>query len=411
MTNRTLPSVEDIRAHLRPFDFFARYVSGEQEGEAYVDAHAGRFRETLALLQDLPEGARLLELGAVPYYMTILAVRHLGARVDPLSFYEVEGAQAPLHEVTSAATGERYTFENRAVNVERDPFPFPDGGHDGVLCCEILEHLLIHPSHMLFEAHRVLRPGGLLLISTPNVLRWANLHALARGQNIYDKYHGNGVYGRHNREYTLSELAELVSACGFTIERAEARDVMPPRAEAAAVSLEAPEGGREDTLFVVARADRPRRMACPDSLYVLMDQYRNVRRPAITMGVDETGQIGRGWHELEFDGARGCRWSQQRADFFLRRSDARTIRVELCCHHPDVASAPVTVALSVNGRMAGLRQVSHAEWHELEFDAAPEGADATLACELRVSRTFCPKETGGDDTRRLGVRVSRIALC
>jgi SAM-dependent methyltransferase len=406
MTTRVLPSAGDIRASLRPFDFFVRYVGSAREGDEYVEAHALRFRETLGLLQDLPEGARLLELGAVPYYLTILVMRYLGARVDPLSFYEVDSAQTARHEVENAATGEHYTFEHWPVNVERDPFPFADGEHDCVLCCEILEHLLINPSHMLFEAHRVLRPGGRLLITTPNVLRRANIEALARGENIYDRYHGNGIYGRHNREYTLAEVTALVSACGFTVERAEARDVMPAQTAAPA----APEPGREDTLFVVARADHQRRMACPGWLYVLMDEYRNVRRSTITMGVDETGQIGPGWHELEFDGARGCRWSQPRAVFFLRSSEARTIRVELCCHHPDVASAPVTVTLSVNGTEAGQLQVSTADWQELDFGIGHGAWGAALECELSVSRTWCPKETGGDDARQLGVRVSRIAL-
>ena len=54
----------------------------------------------------------------------------------------------------------------------------------------------------------MLRPGGQILITTPNVLRWDNLWALFRGANIYDRYHGNGIYGRHNREYTPEEISE-----------------------------------------------------------------------------------------------------------------------------------------------------------------------------------------------------------
>ena len=407
MTSRTLPSVEEIRAYLRPFDFFARYVNGPNEGEVYVDAHALRFRETLALLEDLPGGARVLELGAVPYYMTILMTRYLGARVDPMSFYEVEGAQTAVHEVRSAASGERHAFAHVPVNVERDPFPFEDGGHDVVACCEILEHLLINPSHMLFEAHRVLRPGGLLIISTPNVLRWANVLALLRGQNIYDRYHGNGIYGRHNREYALDEVTTLVDACGFVIERAETRNVMTP---AAATPPVASGPGRADTIFVRARSDRQRKMACPDALYVLADEYRNVVRPAITMGFDEMGQIGRGWHDLEFDGERGCRWSHQRAVFFLRASGGRTIRLEICCHHPEIASEPVNVALVVNGLPAGERLVDRCGWQAIDFDIDPGQAGTTLECVLGVSRTWCPGDAGGGDMRNLGVRVSRIAL-
>jgi SAM-dependent methyltransferase len=408
MTSGTPPTVEDIRAYLRPFDFFTRYANGQAEGEAYVDAHAARFRETIGLLQPLPAGARILELGAVPYYMTILVIRHLGAVVDPLSFYEVDRAQVPHHEVTNLASGERYVFRHHAVNVERDPLPFAEGGHDVVLCCEILEHLLINPSHMLFEAHRVLKPGGLLLISTPNVLRRANILALMQGRNIYDRYHGNGIYGRHNREYTLAETTALVEACGFTIERADARDVMPDTSPVLPAEAET---GREDTLFVLARASGTRRMACPESLYVLMDEYRNVIRPSITMGVDEIGQIGPGWHELETTEARACRWSQDQATFFLRQGGQRTIRLEVCCHHPDVEIWPLDVALVVDGKPAGARQLVDHEWHEVDFTIDPAAHGATLECTLGVSRCWRPKDTGGADTRRLGVRVSRAWLC
>jgi SAM-dependent methyltransferase len=407
MTTRTLPGVDAIRAYLRPFDFFWRYASGPEEGEAYVDEHALRFRATLDLFDDVPGGARVLELGAVPYYMTILMTRVLGLRVDPISLYEVEGARTAVHEVRSAADGERHAFPHVSVNVERDPFPFDDGGHDVVTCCELLEHLLVNPSHALSEAHRVLRPGGLLVISTPNVLRWSNVLALLRGRNIYDRYHGNGIYGRHNREYTLDEVVMLAEGCGFSVERAETRSVMA----AAAGAGVAAEAGREDTIFVRARADRQRRMACPDALYALTDEYRNVLRPAITMGIDEMGQIGRGWYELEFDGERGCRWSHQRAFFYLRPSAGRTITLEVCCHHPAIASEPVGVTLAVNGRPAGARQIDAWGWREIDFDvdAAPTGS--VLECVLEVSRTWCPRDEGGTDGRRLGVRVSRIMMC
>ena len=45
-----LPSTDEIRALLRPLDFFERYVNGQHEGDVYVDTHASRFRETLRML-------------------------------------------------------------------------------------------------------------------------------------------------------------------------------------------------------------------------------------------------------------------------------------------------------------------------------------------------------------------------
>ncbi len=408
---RTLPTAGEIREYLIPFDFFERYVGGAAEGHAYIGDHAERFRETLAWLADLAPGSRVLELGAVPYYMTILVQRHLGAQVDPLSFYEVEQAHQTVHEVTHGVSGERFRFNYVPLNVERDLFPVTPGTYDAVLCCEILEHLLINPSHMVYEAHRALRPGGRLLVTTPNVARWGNLLALAGGRNINDRYHGNGIYGRHNREYTLDEVVRLLEACGFAIERAATRDVYARSDEERRLALErgletVASGPREDTILVSARATGDARMACPEDLYVLMDEHRNVVRSAITMGRDEVGQIGSGWYGLEHEGDRGVRWSSARARFFLRPGGGRRVRLALRTHHPDVREHPVTVGLEVDGRRAGTQAVGDHEWHELAFelDAVPESLD----CVLTVDRTWRPSDISGDDRRDLGVRVARI---
>jgi hypothetical protein len=126
------------------------------------------------------------------------------------------------------------------------------------------------------------------------------------------------------------------------------------------------------------------------------------------MGRDDMGQIGRGWHDLEFDGERGCRWSHEQAVFFLRASGGRAVRMEICCHHPDLASEPVAVTLVVNGLPAGERLMDRYGWQEVSFETDPAQAGPTLECALGVSRTWRPGDAGGGDRRSLGARVHRI---
>lgn len=52
------------------------------------------------------------------------------------------------------------------------PYPFPDGSFDGVLFSEGIEHLDAQVA-ALREMARVLRPGGFLVVTTPNVLNLA----------------------------------------------------------------------------------------------------------------------------------------------------------------------------------------------------------------------------------------------
>ena len=61
----------------------------------------------------------------------------------------------------------------------------------------------------------MLKPGGTLIVTTPNVVRLENVRKMIAGENIYDPYSGYGPYGRHNREYTQQDLFSLLTANGF----------------------------------------------------------------------------------------------------------------------------------------------------------------------------------------------------
>ncbi len=58
----------------------------------------------------------------------------------------------------------------------RTAFPYGDAYFSTVLCCELLEHLTEDPMHMMAEINRILRPGGHLVLTTPNI---GSLRAIA----------------------------------------------------------------------------------------------------------------------------------------------------------------------------------------------------------------------------------------
>ncbi len=59
-----------------------------------------------------------------------------------------------------------------ALIVDADgPLPFPDAAFDVIWCSEVIEHLR-NPEFTLAEFRRVLRPGGQLLMTTPNNSFW-----------------------------------------------------------------------------------------------------------------------------------------------------------------------------------------------------------------------------------------------
>jgi SAM-dependent methyltransferase len=79
------------------------------------------------------------------------------------------------HEITSFAcdyTDELMDLKDVPVNIvdlNVEKIPFSDGYFDLVTCTEVIEHLE-HYRESIREMYRVLKPGGTLVITTPNIL-------------------------------------------------------------------------------------------------------------------------------------------------------------------------------------------------------------------------------------------------
>jgi len=115
--------------------------------------------------------------------------------------------------------------------------PLRTGTADVVIMSEIIEHL-VDTDSALDEALRVLKPGGSLLLSTPNLAAWYNRGLLAIGmQPVFSEVSLRGVFGRpgsvvagHLRLFTSRSLTGLLSARGFgSIELSGARYHDVPR--------------------------------------------------------------------------------------------------------------------------------------------------------------------------------------
>jgi SAM-dependent methyltransferase len=143
--------------------------------------------------EPLVTGRTVLEVGCGEGYGTALlarSARHIvGIDYDALA--------APH----AAATYPQARF----VRANLAALPVPSESVDIVVTLQVIEHVWNH-GEFVRECLRVLRPGGLLLVTTPNRLTFSP--GLESPINPF-----------HTKEFTATELVELLTANGFLAEQ------------------------------------------------------------------------------------------------------------------------------------------------------------------------------------------------
>jgi SAM-dependent methyltransferase len=201
-------------------DYIASWAPVEDGSRSYVETHRTRLEKTLAITPPGGPGDRILEMGA---YLQITP-----ALKTKLGYGEVRGcyfgeAGRVDHKTVTSETGDAFACEVDLFNAEKDAFPYPDGHFSTVLCCELLEHLTVDPMHMMIELNRILKPGGHLVLTTPNIASLRAVAAILQGFHpmlfpAYIKPKEDGeVDARHSREYTAREIQSLFEVAGFEV--------------------------------------------------------------------------------------------------------------------------------------------------------------------------------------------------
>jgi SAM-dependent methyltransferase len=117
-------------------------------------------------------------------------------------------------------------------SVDGQSLPFPDASFDFISCNHVLEHVF-ETEKFLREIRRVVRPGGLVVISVPNCAAWMNrIFFLFGGMPLGAEVGTESItYGfwpafmksklvrfvpsGHIRDFTPRSLRDLTEACGF----------------------------------------------------------------------------------------------------------------------------------------------------------------------------------------------------
>ena len=198
------------------------YTKQYQEKWLLKDKH----QQAKYLLQKVGDSLKkhpgnLLDVGCGVGIWAASVKNTLGFEVTGLDINDQAVAKSSLIGIKTIKTD----IENR--------WPLTSGSFSVVSVIQVLEHVL-NPDFLLEEAHRVLSPNGILLITTPNLAAWFNRLLLLAGYQPFfleastkDKTAGLSFTRRmtslrepvgHIRVFTLSALKDLLEINGFTPE-------------------------------------------------------------------------------------------------------------------------------------------------------------------------------------------------
>ena len=156
----------------------------------------------------IQKSGRVLEIGAFTGVVS-LTLNRLG--------YDVTAHDIPL--VIMDPEMQVLLHSNRVstvcFNLQNTPYDLPDAAFDAIICCEVLEHLAFNPIPVVRELKRILKPGGVIYIATPNFASLVHRLALLKGRSFNNSpehfvWALNSTsamsVGLHWKEYTKREL-------------------------------------------------------------------------------------------------------------------------------------------------------------------------------------------------------------
>ena len=162
--------------------------------------HGGHARLVELALEGGPRD--VLDVGCSSGYLarplTDAGARVLGLEIDP----------------DAAAQARSVCAEVVVGDVESMELPFEPESFDVILCGDVVEHLR-DPGAALARLRPLLRPGGRLVLTTPNVANWSMRFWLLAGRWRYTE---RGILDRtHTHLFTRKTLVETVEAAGYRV--------------------------------------------------------------------------------------------------------------------------------------------------------------------------------------------------
>ena len=170
--------------------------------EGFYEVNTRPHGSQMKVLDLVGDAKRVLDVGCSTGYLAE-RLQQRGATVVGLDLDE-----------QSAERARRFCEAVHVGDVETMELPFEPQSFDAILCGDLVEHLR-DPVAFLERVRPLLRPGGRLVLSTPNIANWSVRLSLLFGRFRYTEW---GILDRtHTHFFTRKTLREALEAAGYRI--------------------------------------------------------------------------------------------------------------------------------------------------------------------------------------------------
>lgn len=193
------PFIDELKSNFPRKDAAVNYITFHEKRYTYIISEIDQI-----INEHLTSNAKILDIG--PAYQT-----NLLRSTFPESTINTIGFDLPVNNL-------RPHEKHLVVDLNKtEEFDGSYEQHDLILFAEVIEHLYTRPQIVINFLTKFLKPGGFLIIQTPNAAASFKRLQLLLGVHPYEQIQENRM--GHYREYMAGELKQILKQTGFETYR------------------------------------------------------------------------------------------------------------------------------------------------------------------------------------------------
>lgn len=192
-------------------DDLGKLIEGDKNySELYFSNQLLRYYNTLMIVEEKLKPGSALDIGSYPSHLH---------KIFLMMGYDAYGIDIDPGRISLNLKDCR--LRTYAADIEAPGWNTGGRKYDIVFLLEVIEHLHVNPLIVFLEMNNLLKKGGYLFLSTPNLFSLRNRINFVRGRyvgehplSVYEKLDRHGSRG-HQRIYSVEELEDILDVYGF----------------------------------------------------------------------------------------------------------------------------------------------------------------------------------------------------